>query len=244
MCQPFCHARGGIVFPEEPGQNILLDYLYGGAIPLRARLPLTEIFNRMVLYHEAFGHGTESAATAHNLNINRELRADIAAIVGICRDTGGTKAAQALIAIRNLSVLRLIHPGYRPDPRLPADPAFYAIGPALRQVLSIVEQNLASIREMDDASLLGFINRTSAKFEMDAAGFTFQKNALLEARIIGLDAARGRTDRLDELKAHNPPLGRQARHWRHLAAEALCHLFEVEPPRAARCKAPGPAPKP
>jgi len=243
-----------VVFPQSiywPGEDPrTIGDLGWIQIPLRDNVLQTNVVNRRALYHEAFGHGTESIKEENDSDLSNdtliargELRADIAGIAGICRDTGNTKAAQALIAVRDLHALGEIQqPGI--EVTLP-----HANGHILRHVLADIEAKMPAIRKMDDQSLLAFVNETYDKYKDDVIHgrrWGTVQNAFCWLK----EASKGKTGGRDFAREYNPKCYDKIMTFLEDCAESLCFLYEVEPgdlrkklaPRKTKAAAPTPGP--
>ncbi|HAU28908.1 MAG TPA: hypothetical protein DCW68_02205 [Rhodospirillaceae bacterium] len=146
-----------------------------------------EEMTRAVCYHEAFGHGTEGedlymmkADPSFRRNL-KELRADIAAMVGTTRDTGTTRIGQTMCHLRTMSTFKqtLTILQYNAPKHLPAVYG-YNIGPNSQRAIDIMNGILAQpggkdmVTSLDDA---GVVRMTNSIFEQVRPSFeNFKKD--------------------------------------------------------------------
>ena len=250
FCLPILEEKTAVVYPENLAGPDFDGILMGIPAPMRKDLPSFSAMNRLMLYHEALGHGTETGEEITGmLRANRELRADIAAIAGYMRDTGDAHAPAALIALRELSPLRAVHAAFGCGQWLSETPSIWANAPILREVVVLIGEKGPAFRNLDDAALFAFVKDTFEKLRISREEFIHRDQALLDAYVITEEATRGRTDKRDALAQNAPRCLADALAHINAAADALCFLCEVEPQQMRNSPArhsalPVPEPKP
>jgi len=233
-----------LILPEAPsahaGQMEILRFQHF-PYPLRADIPATHNdMARLTLYHEIHGHvvhwiaGDEKPVDA----ANDELRADIAAMCGTARDSGGTGAARILINRRDIVPLR--------ESRYAAALKFggqgaakYANGRELRTVLSAIEARLAkpsdakAFKNMDDVALIRFIDTAFEAVKLTPNEYDLRKRTLLDATCIALETrdpenrAHRKSPTMARLAQENPEALAAALDYLAHAADGLFALYDI-----------------
>jgi len=229
-CRFFAAEKIACVFPGHVGSDFLRESVHS-PLAFGRNAPPRTTSARIIIYHEAFGHGTEPEVLFREAEdgwenrrrrYNQELRADIAAVAGICRDEGNTGAARAWAAMRDCASMHT----------LPIYPAYvYANGPALRRVIAEIEGKGPSFRKLDDAALIGFINDAHARMEVDEAAMESRNDLLRTA----YDVLHGKGEKTADAMAYLND-----------CAQSLCLLCKVDAHQLWKTPAPGkrgPAPK-
>ncbi|HAU28729.1 MAG TPA: hypothetical protein DCW68_01270 [Rhodospirillaceae bacterium] len=197
---------------------------------------------RSILYHEAFGHGTESLDLMRGAEkgwrlANRELRADIAAMAGLCRDTGSLDDASTLIAVRDLAALRKAHVGKTHQVDFETDPACHANGHVLRKVLKEIADRGQDFARMSDAKLVAFIDAAHARHALSATAFAKRKKIVRKAQALAAAFLREGAPPLVRT-----PLEKEAARFMQACVQSLRHLQDIPPPSPRkRPKVPAPA---
>jgi len=225
--------RHQVIFPErlgDPQNSCLFKGIENIGVPLRKGLISSIAIQHATLCHETLGHATENIAMPHAFD--RELRADIAALCGIMKDTGDTRAAETLIALRQVIPLRRIHETNPPDYEHAlgllalSNIADYATGPGLKQAWGLVGACIT--RDTTDAGLIRMVDTLAGAGKTSQALTRERCRVLAAAYQMAREALSGEPSFHDRIAGENPELLAQANEYLFHCAEALVLLCEVE----------------
>lgn len=181
-CNFICEENGFkkpcmLIIPPQLTMSLQEDialFLHISPDAISENLPLSlEEHVRMTHYHEGFGHFTEPGEWCSGLPANRELRADIAAMIGIIHDTGNMNAAKARIYLRDLSALRITSHNGRP-------PLAYIHGSHLREAFNIIS-GMKNINALDDRGIVSETGKVFAAVRMTRHDIARESKTLTEA---------------------------------------------------------------
>ena len=232
-------------------EGALISEMFGLPAPLReGGLALMDT-STIALYHETLGHCTESleiqaGAEKGFRRAALELRADIAALAGSCRDEGESRMAKVLIAGRDLAALRKTFLEHENEFDFDVAPAVYAHGHILRNVLAEIEAEGDDFARKTDGELLEFVNASWARNLPTEDEYARRCDVIRHAVVLAVDAMNEGGRMGPCLAELNPDLHAEALHCLDEAMESLRFLCEVAPqspsPRARSGKLPSPAP--
>lgn len=233
-----------IVFPFAPHVEFR-DTIAGLSPTLRADIMPRAGYHRLALAHEVLGHGTEEKFLSP---ANSELRADIAAIALMARDTGNTRTARTWAAFREVNAILDIQAEIIVGKNLSEDAGAHANGAILHRVIETIEGMGPAFHSLDDAALPGFVNAQFEKHKLGEQGPDERIATLLDAVMILSAYNAGKQEKLEAIKAPKPHLVADALALLNDCAKSLCHLCEVDAdslwktpaPRAAQPIPPGP----
>jgi len=233
-----------LILPKEPAiDDVSLKFTHSlRSAPSRFRknLPISrEDIDRIELHHEAFGHGTDAWHKWHSradivVRSNMELRADVAALIGVIHDTGNVEAAKSWIFARDLSALRKI----RENKETTFQAIIYANGGELRKALGIIQQ-IPDIRALKDSGLVRLTDKIFQSVEVEKAILDARTNMLDDAFRLVRDAEEGKNTTLPCL-----PPERLASSVSYLQDCMQAHAFFMKPAQTPRPKPTCPAPRP
>ncbi|HAU29328.1 MAG TPA: hypothetical protein DCW68_04355 [Rhodospirillaceae bacterium] len=156
----------------------------------------------MTCHHEGTGHGTDPASwrrSSHYSRVNKELRADIAAMAGIIRDTGNKEAAKSCIFVRDLCLLRKAST----LSEITKSNLTYAIGEKLCKAFKILQKD-RYLRGAKDRELVSTVNSVFSRVAIDPYTFEEYENTIGNAISLVKDARDGCGDTLNRLAREYP----------------------------------------
>jgi len=231
-----------VIKPNDSNINLSTEFaerLMWPASGLRKPLPVSrENLNRMLLFHESFGHGTEDTGKFYHQdavgNANCELRAEIAAMIGIIHDTGHVNAAKSMVHAWNLHGLRCVAiVGWIRD-----DFTKYANGKELGQALKSLPA-IPDIRRMDDRGLVRLIDEIFTPLALDETRYNARTTMLGDAFRLASDAEEGKNTTLTCLSPK-----RLASAIGYLQDCMKAHAFFMKPAQTPRPNPASPVPRP
>ncbi|HAU29763.1 MAG TPA: hypothetical protein DCW68_06635 [Rhodospirillaceae bacterium] len=236
-CMSYLHVNGrdklAVVFPPPMADVIGARHFFGLPEKMRPGLFSHEETDLMRFYHEVHGHCTQDKSVQGFISppveqkANFELRADMAAIAGIMRDTGNVSAARLRIAQRDLGLLRGFYAGIH----LTEGNAAYAHGSILRKTLTEIEAVGADFRNFSENRLVEFINVSFNRHKISADDLHHRMNVLSVAVKIAAEATKQQTTTVCRVKEYDRKTCIDSIAFLNQCADSLCCVFEVEPSR-------------